>query len=238
MPISILCPSCRSKFTTADKAVGKNTKCPVCDHSFTIPSPRPVVNQSALPPRAGVDMERLASDLLSEQEADIPAPQQSAAQSPSASRNQWGLEDGQTKPDEGGQQKSRAVLAALADDEIAAKQESAKPRQYYPSPLPLRDADDRRPSTAAEPAEEPLFFSTLVFCAIIVLLLGVVGSGACLVSAADASRFSGSAGFLLLLSAAFSFLLALTWSSLLFLAVDVARKVRSMDRRIREFVEK
>gem|GEM_PF-3288501 len=245
VPISILCPSCRSKFTTPDKAVRKKTKCPICDHPFIIPSPRPAANQSALPPRAGVNVEQLATDLLSEQEADIPAPQQSAAQSHSPSRNRWGLEDGQTKPDEGGQQKARDILAALADDETAAKQESAKPRQYYPSHLPLRDTDYGGRLLVEEQEIEPWCFRATIFCADVGFFLGLVAFGmgilVAFVAVANSSGNSGGAIGLLwmsVLSAIFSFPLLLAWRSLLWLAVDVARKVRSMDRRIREFLER
>ncbi|HBI44025.1 MAG TPA: hypothetical protein DDY78_14415 [Planctomycetales bacterium] len=155
------------------------------------------------------------------------------------------MEDGQTKPDEGGQQKARDILAALADDETAAKQESAKPRQYYPSHLPLRDTDYGGRLLVEEQEIEPWCFRATIFCADVGFFLGLVAFGmgilVAFVAVANSSGNSGGAIGLLwmsVLSAIFSFPLLLAWRSLLWLAVDVARKVRSMDRRIREFLER
>lgn len=188
MPIGVVCPSCRQKFSAPDIAAGKKTKCPICDHPFTIPASRQEANHRETSSRVGTDtglgLEEMAA---------------------AATSTQVNLELASDALNTGGGGNSHA----------------------------------RRPQRSAVSSTEPWFYSVILFCASILVVLGIVAafySG--LMGLLSFGNGYAGPGLLMVLASAFGLLLVLTWASLLLLALDMARKMRSVDRYIQELVKR
>jgi len=54
MPITVVCPSCKTKLQVKDEAAGKKGKCPKCQTAFMVPGGSPAAPAAAPPPKQPV----------------------------------------------------------------------------------------------------------------------------------------------------------------------------------------